>query len=520
MNRRITLPTLSLRVKLMLSYLAVALGAILILAIVVSLETQNYFITSQQDQLRKEAEYNAQDIGHLYSADGGDWSNVPLHFEINGPVLLFIVNANGQPVYASQPRFLAPFDSNDPVLSTLTQTLNQALQGQEVQGYYQRSASSSNSREFAGPYIGVPLRYDGSPNGQIIGAMLVAIPEQSFSPNDFLANVNQTILLAGAIIALIAIFISLLLVRSLTRPLKSLTEAAEQMAKGNYAQRVAPPQSQDEMGRLAVTFNIMADTIESDVNELRLQEQLRRDLIANIAHDLATPLTAIQGFSEALADNVISDDNARQETAQLIGREVQRLRRLVGDVQQMTSLESGRVQLDLAPLDLHSLIDETLAVIGPECEQAGITLENRISPDTPLVLADSDRITQVLLNLLDNARRYTPRGGRIAVEAKPAGNMLSISVSDTGQGINPEDLPHIFERFFKIDRARTGSASGSGLGLSIVKAIITAHGGTISAESKPGEGTRILFSLPFARDTHTAVVTTPASSSSFVTPAP
>src|SRR5205814_1233789 len=131
---------------------------------------------------------------------------------------------------------------------------------------------------------------------------------------------------------------------------EALTVAAEQMKRGDYAQRVVPPKSGDELEHLTVTFNAMADTIAADVAELRRQEQLRRDLIANIAHDLATPLTAIQGFSEALADNVISDTEARQETAQLIGREVQRLRRLVGDMQHMTSLESGRAQLDLAPL--------------------------------------------------------------------------------------------------------------------------------------------------------------------------
>src|SRR5260370_908139 len=144
---------------------------------------------------------------------------------------------------------------------------------------------------------------------------------------------------------------------------------------------------------------------------------MRRDLIANIAHDLATPLTAIQGFSEALADDVITDPQARQDTAQMIGREVQRLRRLVSDMQQMTLLESGRIQLDQEPLDLQTLVNEVLEVIRPECEQVGISLHNEIAPIAPAVLADSDRMTQVLLNLLDNARRYTPAGGSITIGA-------------------------------------------------------------------------------------------------------
>ncbi len=169
----------------------------------------------------------------------------------------------------------------------------------------------------------------------------------------------------------------------------------------------------------------------------------------------------------------------------------------------MSSLESGWVQLDLAPLDLHALADEVLEVIGPECEQGGITLHNAIAPGTPLVLADSDRVTQVLLNLLDNARRYTPPGGSITIGARAnsgaGAKWLDVWVSDTGIGINAGDLPYIFDRFFRSDRSRTGASGGSGLGLAIVKAIVTAHAGTIHAESAPGEGTRITFTLPLVQ---------------------
>src|SRR2546430_1156018 len=234
------------------------------------------------------------------------------------------------------------------------------------------------------------------------------IRHNSFS--SFLAQVNQAIIIAGLIVALLATLFSFLLARRFTQPLEALTVAAEKMKHGRYTERVTPLKSQDELGRLALTFNAMADTIEADVTELRRQEQVRRDLIANIAHDLATPLTAIQGFSEALGDNVIFDPTERQETAQRLGREVQRLRRLVADIQQMTSLEAGHTKLDLAPLDMHTQVDETIAVIAPECEQQGIDVHNDIQPSTPQVLADGDRITQVLLNLLDNARRHTPEG--------------------------------------------------------------------------------------------------------------
>jgi two-component system, OmpR family, sensor histidine kinase BaeS len=314
-----------------------------------------------------------------------------------------------------------------------------------------------------------------------------------------LQQANTAILLAGLIVAVLVIILSFLFARRLTRPLEALTVAAEQMKQGSYTQRVAVPKTQDELGRLASTFNDMANTIEADVKELRHQEQARRDLTANIAHDLATPLTAIQGFSEALADGVITDTEGRQETAQRIGREVQRLRRLVKDLQQMSSLEAGNAQLDLAPLDMHTLVDETLNVIQPECEQMGIALQNEIASETPPVMADSDRITQVLLNLLDNARRHTPKGGSIDIRAYSKDAMLHTQIRDTGVGIDASDLPHIFERFYQANHSRNGATGGSGLGLSIVKAIIMAHGGTIWAESQPGQGTTVIFTLPLAR---------------------
>ena len=587
MVTRFSRPAFSLRAKLVLSYLGVALGAMLLFIIVVTMVVQNYFYSAQLDQFRANAEYTAQQIGQRGNI--GPINPVGSEFYI-------VVDSNDHLLAISQPIDISPFE----------QSIQQALQGQEVQGNLQVSSDTNNS--LAGLYISVPIHNGGQTTGAIIGALVVAEPLQypaGFSPYEFLAKVDKAILITGSVIAIIVIIFSLWLARRLTKPLTSLTLAAEQMGEGNYDQRVVTPKSRDELGRLASSFNSMAEKIESDVTELHRQDQMRRDLIANIAHDLATPLTAIQGFSEALADDIITDSQARQDTAQLIGREVQRLRRLVSDMQQMTLLESGRIQLDQEPLDLQTLVDEVLEVIRPECEQVGISLYNEIAPTTPEVLADSDRMTQVLLNLLDNARRYTPAGGSITIGAsindrdlqtrhtraeyqqveaahtrhtqaevaqawRPLGTTrlandaggldiradndasastatqssnlqglryaqsarkesssatrsgkskadgaqlhfgnveapmdsrtkwLTVWVRDTGTGIDASDLPYIFDRFFRSDRARSGTSGGSGLGLAIIKAIITANGGTIYAESTPGKGTCITFTLPLA----------------------
>ena len=482
--------TVSLRIKLVLSYLIVALGAIFVLSFAVSIAFRNLVIQSEIQNLKQQAQFRSGQILHYYQFSGATWNGFPRsNVETGDPVLFVLEDQTGNMQFCQRPNFLTSDGCNDPSVQS---ALHQALKGQETDGSIQVATSDNR---FSSLYVSQPIYY----NQQVIGALFLSEPLNSDVIAALLGPVNNAILLAGLVVALLVVVFSFFFATRLTHPLQQLTKAAEQMKQGKYTQRVPLPSSQDELGTLALTFNEMADTIEADITELRRQDQVRRELIANIAHDLATPLTAVQGFSEALADDVITDPLARQETAQRIGREVQRLRRLVADMQNMTSLESGRVQLDLAPLDLQSLVDETLVVIEPECEQAGISLHNDIPSTTPQVFADSDRITQVLLNLLDNARRHTQTGGCIRISAMPKEQVLVVSVSDTGVGIDPADLPHIFERFYRADRSRTGATGGSGLGLSIVKAIITAHGGRIWAESSPGHGTKISFTLPFTK---------------------
>ncbi len=508
MKSQVAFPKRSLRTKLVLSYLGVALGAILVLSIAVTLAVQYNFANQQRNEFMNQAETEAQQVGQIYHMSGGNWNSIRPIPNYNPDSIQLVVD-NQQRSHSLQPPpspLLALVQEDSSILG---QCLGQALQGNDGTEKQLQATSSPDGDTSSAMYTCEPIRDNGQSNGQIIGALLLVKSDYTNGPGSmngpapygFMNNVTKAILIAGGIIALVVAFFSLMLARSLTNPLRSLTNAAEKMQSGDYAQRVVPPTSEDEIEHLSLAFNAMAGKIESDVTELRRQELLRRDMIANIAHDMLTPLTAVQGFSEALADDVITDSKVRQETAQLIGREVQRLRRLVSDMQQMTSLEAGRLHFDFAPLNMSELVNETVAVIEFECEQVGITVQNEMPPTTPLVRADGDRITQVLLNLLDNARRHTPAGGTITIGAKPEEQFLAVWVSDTGTGIDPADLPYIFERFYRADHSRTGATGGSGLGLSIVKAIITAHGGAIHAESQPGQGTRIQFTLPLFTDT-------------------
>ncbi|HUY78339.1 MAG TPA: ATP-binding protein [Ktedonobacterales bacterium] len=351
-----------------------------------------------------------------------------------------------------------------------------------------------------------PIHDGGKSSGRIIGAVaLASTPDATHPPlTRYALAAEQTILFTLLSTMVVAALLAVLFSRGVTRPLARLRMATARMREGDYATRVRlrGASAPDELRALALTFNEMAAALERDVGELRHQEQLRRELLANIAHELATPLTSIQGYTEALMDGVIHDTGARDETTRLIARQSARLRRLVDQLRQVALFEGGAGSLDRAPVDLASLIAETLAALAPESERQRVALTAEIAPDLPPVLADADRVTEALLNLLDNALRYTPPGGAVMViaaqTATPNGPMAQITVADSGPGVAPADRDHIFERFTRLDASRTTATGGSGLGLAIVKSLVEAHGGAITVDERPGGGARFTFTLPFA----------------------
>ncbi len=494
MNQKLLAPPFheGLRTKLIVNYLILMLGVLLLLTIAVLLSIQNYFTDTQRQQLQMHAQDTATQIETLYrGVMGENWDQEPamIQREDGGPALVYIVDTQGRERLYSIPEHFLLSSSEEQVVQ---QCLLQSLKGKSCSGYFQHT---DEKHVFSGFYQSQPL-YDGN---QIIGAMFFAEPDfypRGFSPGDFVTNVSRTILCVTVIAAAIVIIFSTIVARRLTRPLVALRKAAERLSMGDYTQRIAPPNTHDEIDQLAYTFNHMAERIEADVQEIRNQEQQRRDLIANVAHDIATPLTTIQGFSEALADEFIQEPQARKETAQLIVRETQHLQHLVREILHLSSLESGQVQFDSNTINIIELINEMLSIIGPECAAAAITVKNEIALSSLFIRVDSDKITQVLLHLFDNARQYTPAGGTITIGSTLEAAQLTLWIRDTGIGIAPQDLPHIFDRFFRADPARTRSSENKGLGLSIVKAIVEAHGGTVHAESTVGQGTTISFTLP------------------------
>jgi two-component system phosphate regulon sensor histidine kinase PhoR len=239
-----------------------------------------------------------------------------------------------------------------------------------------------------------------------------------------------------------------------------------------------------------------------DVSELRRLEVIRRDFVANVSHELRTPLTAIKGYAETLLGSAGDDRDTARRFLAVIDRHAERLGRLIDDLLALSDLELGRSPLRLAATPVAPVVDDVLQILAARVGQAQLTVTPRIAPETPAILADSDRLQQVLINLVENAIKYTSPGGRVVVRAEPAGaahpDMVELAVEDTGIGIPTEDIPRLTERFFRVDKARSRQLGGTGLGLAIVKHIVQAHGGLLTIQSTLGKGTTVRVLLPVA----------------------
>jgi signal transduction histidine kinase len=303
----------------------------------------------------------------------------------------------------------------------------------------------------------------------------------------FLASINRALLLAAGVAGLAAVLLTLVLSRRILRPVEALTAAAQRMEKGDLSQRVEV-HSQDEIGELARAFNAMADGLA------RLEE-LRRNMVTDVAHELRTPLSNIRGYLEALQDGVVEP---KPEVIDSLHEEAMLLNRLVDDLRELTLAEAGQLKLERRPVAPADLVDRALEAARAQAEAKGIALQADLPEDLPLVDVDSQRIGQVLGNLLSNALTHTPPGGKVVVVARAKQLAVEVSVSDTGEGIPLERLPYIFERFYRADRSRSRATGGTGLGLSIAKQLVEAHGGRISVASQVGQGTTFTFTLPVA----------------------
>jgi histidine kinase len=362
-----------------------------------------------------------------------------------------------------------------------------------VPSAYERHLASMrgmmDGQNMPGQGMMVPGRTGNGPD--LPGSVQEAGPGLDLFTN-FSAAVTEALTLAALAAALAAVLVSLLVSRQVVAPVREMVKASKRIAEGHYTERVQVPGNpasgeMDELAMLALSFNQMAARLERT-------EAIRRQLIGDVAHELRTPLTTLKGSLEGLIDGVLPSDPA---TLGQLATEADRMGKLVNDLQELSRVEAGAYELNRQPIMINEVVASVSSRLARQFEEKGVALELDIPADLPPVFADEDRLGQVLLNLIGNALQYTPGGGQVRVTASRGDSEVQMSIEDSGIGIPPEHLPHVFDRFYRVDKSRSRAGGGSGIGLTIARYLVEAHGGRIWASSRgPGQGSTFTFSLP------------------------
>ncbi|MCW5853997.1 MAG: HAMP domain-containing histidine kinase [Anaerolineae bacterium] len=448
----------SLTWKLTLAFLLVGLTGAILVAIIVGVRTRSEFdrFLSTRDQSL------VQDSLETYYSTHSNWEGVRDMLRSTPPLDFY----SRDMVLADANRVIVVGNRGTPV--------GEALRPDEVD-------------------LSTPLTV----NGQTVGYLRFVAPSPRQEPGParpppdtvFLDRVTWATGVSAGVAALLALLLGSLLARTLTRPLRELTEATRGMASGNFDQRVSV-RSADEIGQLATAFNQMNA-------DLARASQLRKQMTADLAHDLRTPLSILRGYTEGLREGRLQ---GARSLYVIMHDEVVHLQRLVDDLRVLSLADAGELRLNRRAVDPRALLERTGLAYFDQANQRGVELRLEAPDDLPSIEVDTDRMTQVLNNLVSNALRHTEHG-QVTLAASAADHSVYLSVSDTGAGIQPDDLPFIFDRFYRADKARQRSDdTSSGLGLAIAKAIVEAHGGALGVTSTPGQGATFTITLPTASD--------------------
>jgi signal transduction histidine kinase len=361
---------------------------------------------------------------------------------------------------------------------------SEPLVAQALAGEYASPSAPAGATQAM--HIAVPVLVEG----KLVGA--VYLSQSLRDVTAVMRDLRLRWLLATAIALGLSGAVGLFLSGAISRPLRRLTAAAGAVAEGELDQQV-PVRTEDELGRLSQAFNEMTA-------RLRAARQVQVDFVANVSHELRTPLTAIKGLVETLRDGAVDDTDVRDRFLETVEDETDRLIRLVNDLLILSRADSDALNLQRESVDLGELAEATVQRLVPWASEQEITLRVSVCPDTPFALADADRLEQVLVNLLDNAIKFSRPGSSVTVEvAAVPGPMVQVQVRDEGMGIPSEALSRIGERFYRADRARSRTEGGSGLGLAIARALVEAHGGCLWVESEEGQGAVVTFAVPSAQ---------------------
>jgi signal transduction histidine kinase len=350
------------------------------------------------------------------------------------------------------------------------------------------STRLSGTLNFPMKYVAVRVADDN----EIVGVVRIAVPLTEVQLE--LRPLYRAVILGAVAAICIAAIIAYLMARSISFPISRMRKTVEQIAKGEFSESErVPVEGNDELADLASAFNTMADELQNKIERLRQLDKVRTDFVANVSHELKTPLTSIRGFVETLEDGAINDkDNARRFLA-IIKKHAQRLDSIIEDLLRLSELESGG-RIETSQVNLKGLIDEIVMGFGHALSAKKQNLTVTAAGDFTIT-GDRDKLEQVFVNLIDNAIKYTKQGGQIEVNLAQADDVVMVAVEDNGIGIPKDDVERVFERFYRVDKAHSREVGGTGLGLSIAKHIVLAHNGQIRIESELGRGTKVIVTL-------------------------
>jgi signal transduction histidine kinase len=505
----------SLRARLTLSHLAVIVVAMGLSGFLLLSLLEDYFLEATRESLVAQAQITAQalvpgaivePLSPVQPAAASNVvmqqvaSNLSLQVENVPPVtgdapavgvdLAYLGDASLQLSSELQTRIRIVDLAGIVQLDTIAEDKGRSLAGDPLVAGALAGATTSTTGPM--PPYGQPAMHLVAPivvDGAVAGAIYLSQPLGDVAA--VLGDLRLRWVLSTVVALCLSALVGLLLARAVAQPLRRLNLAASAVARGDLDQKV-PVRSRDELGQLSRTFNDMTE-------RLRAARQMQADFVANVSHELRTPLTAVKGTVETLRDGAVDDPEVRDRFLETVEAETDRLIRLVNDLMVLSRADSEALNLRREPVDLPDLARGTVGRLAPQAEAKGLALIVKATPDLPLVLVDADRIEQVLVNLLDNAIKYSPPGRTVWLRLRPGPEgLVQVQVQDEGIGIPTGELDRIGERFYRTDRARSRAEGGTGLGLAIARALVEAHGGRLWLESGEGRGTAVTFTLPAA----------------------
>lgn len=484
--------------RLMFSHLLVVAASMIIVGLFLTYLIENYFFSAREWELAAQARNTAYLVGEDLARGNIDETKKTaetLAYSLKAKIRVF--NYNRMIIHTIDPE-------TDSMAAGDLSGEGIGLELREIEHVFE---GNMYTKKVYGPVmqrllVAAPIFKEDGEGGlsfadqgeekQVIGAVTVSVPLRGIEEN--IAHISRLMLYSGAIGVLVAAIFAFSLSKKLTSPLQKINQAALRMASGDFKCKI-DEESDDEIGSLIRTFNYSVDQVEKNIEEQKRLEEFRRNLVANVSHELKAPLASIRGYSELILDGLIDDHQQAKYQRVILDNSIH-LGKMVDDLMTLAHLESGKLKLDLEEVTLDGIIQQSVDSVLPKSKEKGIEISASIEPALPAVKADRHRLHEILVNLLDNAVKFSNKGGKICLKVYKEAPGVIVEVMDNGPGIAREELPHIFERFYKADKSRKRTNKGSGLGLSIARQLVELHGGSINVESSPGQGSTFRVILP------------------------